>query len=102
MSRYNWYDLAKDGKVIGYGGSLGMSDFLNDELIMNYVFIFLHKIDTETTLDEFELIWTHHESGFNDGAGSRGTGIAHFSSIPPMISKEVLIFENVIFTRKVI
>jgi len=100
MTRYNWYDLKKDGKIIGRGGSLGMGDFIDGELFMNYLVIFLDKTDDETILDEFELIWTHHESGFNDGTGSKGTGMAHFSTIPPTINKNTILFKDVIFKRR--
>lgn len=99
MSRYNWYDLMKDGKIVGGGGALGQSDWCDDEILMDYVTFFLKKIDEECKLDEFDIIRSGHEAGPVEPIHC-GFGVARYSKLPPKIKGNYLMFEDVTFKRK--
>ena len=103
MSRYNWYKLLKDDKIVGFGGVMGQGDWRNSIIRMNYVHFYIDKMADGQMLDEFEIVWSHHEWGSTLGIGMahRGVGVARFSNIPPtVIDKYTMLFKNVIFERK--
>ena len=100
MSRYNWYSLKQNGKVIGSAGALGQADWRDDIYIMEYFQINLEKLpDGEIILDEFEIIRDGHELGPVEPE-HRGYGKANFTDIPPpRITKNTLLFEYVKLKR---
>ena len=97
MSRFGWFNLIKDDKIVGNGCSIN-KDFLNNELFMDYVTIYLDVVDKETILNKFELVWKDYESG---SVESRGIGTAHFSILPPTIRKNTILFKDVVFKKEI-
>lgn len=102
MSRFNWFSLLRDGKVVGRAGALGQNGWRDDEFLMDYFQIDLGAMDEGAVLDEFEIVFDAHEGGIIVNPSSRGKGKAVFSTIPPEIpASGLILFRDVRMVRVV-